>query len=110
MPKRERGVPEGLTIATGTVELIPAESVEDRMTGLIKERIAQGRHLWVALVSYEVDPRRGIVNLDRNSMLSTPVVGCYLCETGWRPTADKLPCKPIGFDEDGEEEVGHADD
>ena len=102
--------PEPLVVGTGEVAIIPTDAVDDQLDKLLKAARATNSHLWCALTSYHVaDPSRGMLVLDRNTMISTPVVGCYRCETGWRPGMQDVPCEGDVEEDESDGAVGHAD-
>lgn len=52
-----------------------------------------GKHLWIVMAMFGVNPGAARVDLDRENLLTIEGPGCYWCEQPWSKELAHRPCK-----------------
>lgn len=87
--------PEPHLVGAGdTTHYRPAdlERLSVRAERTMSQYARRGEHLWIATVSFRVDPTATLGRLDADNIFMAPAVGCIVCEQEYTPTLLGLPC------------------
>lgn len=90
MPNEWQPLPEQDAEALG---IMAQHSMTHRLEDEIEQAMTGHRHYWLAMVSYAIEvPLTEGMRLDSKSMRVPPLVGCYICETPYRPGLERTRC------------------
>lgn len=69
-----------------------------RLDVLVRRALRLREHLWIATAAWTVsDPSKpGTMVLDRENLLVSPTIGCYVCEEPWSAREGTRRCKGHG--------------